>query len=75
MDCRDELSGWREMFCTGASYGKDLDRRPVDPRTPVYYCGRKFQHTPHPYMEKCACHGRNPVVAQKNEAQRRRVTA
>lgn len=74
-DCRDESSGWREMFCTGGGERKDETARPVDFKTPIYYCGRKVQHPPHAYTERCACYATNPVIAARRDAQAKRAAA
>ncbi len=71
LDCHDESSAWREMFCTGASTGKQLDARPLNFKTPVYYCGRKFAHGPHGYVERCPCYETNPVIARRREQSQR----
>jgi len=69
MDCRDESSGWREFFCHGAGSQKNAGARPYHYRVPTYYCGKKGQHPPHPYVERCGCYATNPVIAQRREAQ------
>src|ERR1051326_144275 len=67
-DCRDEVSGWRFFWCPGGGDLGDKDRPVPELGTPKYYCGRKFRHGPHNYVERCACWGTNPLVARKREA-------
>jgi hypothetical protein len=74
LDCRDELSGWREMFCHGAGEQKNDLARPFSMKTAAYYCGRKHAHQPHAYVEKCNCYGKNPAVAARNAAMRKPKT-
>lgn len=71
LDCHDESSGWREMFCHGASTSKDPNARPYRLQIPTYYCGRKHGHVPHYYVERCACYETNPVIAKRRAAQSR----
>jgi hypothetical protein len=36
---------------------------------PDIHCGRRFDHTPHEFVEKCACIEWNPTIRRRKEAQ------
>jgi len=67
-DCLDEPSGWRIHQCAGW-HALIVDERTtkrlegLDGR----HCGKRTQHGPHSFAEKCHCYQHNPVVAQWNQ--------
>lgn len=58
--CRDEPYGWRVFRCGGKGESAGLARGDGE----LYACSRRVDHYPHSYVERCACHGTNPVSAE-----------
>lgn len=71
LDCRDETNGWRMFYCPGigALRVNALPAHYADLTATV--CARHNNHGPHVYTEHCACHGRNPVAAERRAKESR----
>lgn len=58
-DCRD--TGWSSRWCgEGRSDQPDVKLSP---------CGRRFEHRPHEWVDKCPCADWNPTIRRRKDAQ------
>jgi hypothetical protein len=58
--CRDEPAAWRLWCCAGLGKFRAVTVRDI----PTSQCGRRKDHPPHTYAERCQCSQTNPVVAE-----------
>lgn len=72
LDCRDESSAWRIVWCPGAGETRDALPSARAYAVRVQSCGKDKPHHPHTFAERCPCWETNPVIARRREAERKR---